>query len=334
MNAKSHSQKILDYLKRNLTRLSVFIAVLAIAGSIYQTAATESDQRKYPPPGILVSVDGYKMHIYCIGEGSPTILLDHVGGGSSVDWALIQPRLAEHTRVCAYDRAGYGWSEFNPAPRTLEQQVNELRGLLRGANEQGPYIFVGHSYGARVGRVFAARYPSEIFGLVMMDTGLLYDDPRYPQETLTGLQNEIKMIRAINRLAPFGLLRLLRPILMDQPVYDLPADARMRNDSFVATNRFWRSMNAQMDVLPVIFKEEHNVTTLGDIPLLVLISAERDEVTTQANIETAKLSTRGRYQIVEGATHMSLAYRTDDAQVCIDGILEVLDEARIHLASQ
>src|SRR5215813_1596373 len=144
------SYKVLSWLKRFLIGLSILVIVLAMTGLIYQTAATEADQHKFPPPGVLVNVDGYKMHMYCVGEGSPTIILDHAAGGSSVDWALIQPKLAVHTRVCAYDRAGFGWSDDNPAPRTLEQQVHELHELLQGANEQGPYILVGHSYGARV----------------------------------------------------------------------------------------------------------------------------------------------------------------------------------------
>jgi hypothetical protein len=116
---KTRARRILDFLKRSLIRISIIAFVLAITSMIYQTAATESDQRKYPPPGILVNVNGHKMHIYCMGAGSPTIILDHVGGGSSVDWSLIQPKLAERTRVCAYDRAGFGWSDYNPAPRTL-----------------------------------------------------------------------------------------------------------------------------------------------------------------------------------------------------------------------
>ena len=124
MYTQTRANRILDFLKRSLIRLSIGIFVLAIAGMIYQTAATEADQRKYTPPGVLVNVDGHKMHIYCMGEGSPTIILDHVGGGSSMDWALIQPKLAEHTRVCAYDRAGFGWSDYNPAPRTLAEPVS------------------------------------------------------------------------------------------------------------------------------------------------------------------------------------------------------------------
>ena len=328
MNSKTFLNGISRFLIRSLLWISILVFVLAMAGMIYQTAATEADQRKYPAPGELVNVDGHMMHIYCLGEGSPTVILDHAGGGSSVDWSLIQPKLAEHTRVCAYDRAGYGWSDYNPAPRTLENQVNELYSLLEGANEKGPYIFVGHSYGARVGRVFAAKYPEAVTGMVLMDAGFLYDDPRYPAQTVSEYESENNMIRTVNWLAPFGLVRLLRPIMMSDPTFDLPADAQSASTSFAATSRYWKSLDAQSEALPTVFQEERQVTSLGDIPLLVLVSTEPDDaahqIWRQANIEMADLSTNGSHQIVEGATHFSLVYRQNDAQVCTDGILEVL----------
>ena len=287
---------------------------------------------EYLPPGILVNVGGYKMHIYCMGEGSPTILLDHAGGGSSVDWSLIQPKLAVHTRVCAYDRAGYGWSDYSPAPRTLEKQVNELYGLLEGANEKGPYIFVGHSYGARVGRVFAAKYPEAVAGMVLMDAGFLYDDPRYPAEIISGYTSEKNMIRSASRLAPLGVVRLLRPIIVSDPTFDLPEDAQLASTSFAATSRYWQSVDAKMEALPIVFQEERQVTSLGDIPLLALVSTEPNDaghqIWRQANIDMADLSTNGSHQIVDGATHFSLVYRQNDAQTCTDAILEVLDAVR------
>ena len=336
MNNPTRSHKISDLLKRALIRATIFILVLAIAGTVYQTAATEADRKNYPPPGVLVNVDGYKMHIHCMGEGSPTIILDHVGGGSSVDWALIQPDLAEHTRVCAYDRAGFGWSEFSPAPRTLEQQVHELHELLQGANEQGPYILVGHSYGARVGRVYAATYPEEVAGMVLMDAGILYDDPRYPAETQSEFESENNMIRTARWFAPFSLVRLLQP-MMSNPTFDLPGEARLANASFSVTSRYWQSLNDQINVLSTVFDEERQVTSLGNISLLVLISTEPDDAThkvwSQANIEMTSLSTNGSYRIVDGATHMSLAYRESDAQVCTDGILDVWNAARTGTAS-
>ena len=336
MNTRTRANRILDFLKRSLIRLSIVIFVLAIAGIIYQTAATESDQRKYPPPGVLVNVNGYKMHIYCMGEGSPTIILDHAGGGSSMDWALVQPQLAEHTRVCAYDRAGFGWSDYNPAPRTLEQQVNELHGLLQGVNEHAPYILVGHSYGARIGRVYAAKYPDEVTGMVLMDAGILADDPRYPAEMQSDFESEDNMLRAARWLAPFGLVRVTRP-LMGFPTYDLPEEARLASASFAVLPHYFQSLLADGDAMPTVLREEREVTSLGDIPLLVLVATEPEgairKIWSQANIEMATLSTNGSYQIVNGATHMSLAYRQNDAQVCTDGILEVLEAARAMQAS-
>jgi len=269
-------KKFTGLLKRSFTGLSVFIVVLAITGLIYQTAAAESDQRKYPPPGVLVNVHGYKMHIYCVGEGSPTIVLDHAGGGSSMDWSLIQPKLAEHTRVCAYDRAGYGWSDYNPAPRTLAEQVDELHALLSGANEPGPYLLVGHSYGARVDRVFAMKYPDEVTGMVLMDPGILYDDPRYPAETQSQMKSDNNMIHAGRWLAPFGLVRLLQPV-MSNPTFDLPENAHLMNASFSARASYWQSLNDQSAVLSGVFEEEHRVTSLGELPLLVLISTEPED---------------------------------------------------------
>lgn len=333
---KTRARRILDFLKRSLIRISIIAFVLAITGMIYQTAATESDQRKYPPPGILVNVNGHKMHIYCMGEGSPTIILDHVGGGSSVDWSLIQPKLAERTRVCAYDRAGFGWSDYNPAPRTLAQQVNELHGLLQGANEHAPYILVGHSYGARVDRVYAAKYPDEVAGMVLMDAGILADDPRYPAEMQSDFELENNMLRAARWLAPFGLVRVTRP-LMGFPTYDLPEEARLASASFAVLPHYFQSLIADGDAMPTVLREEREVSSLGDIPLLVLVATEPDDavrkVWSQANIEMATLSTNGSYQIVNGATHMSLVYRQKDAQVCTDGILEVMDAARVVQAS-
>jgi pimeloyl-ACP methyl ester carboxylesterase len=333
---KTRARRILDFLKRSLIRISIIAFVLAITGMIYQTAATESDQRKYPPPGILVNVNGHKMHIYCMGAGSPTIILDHVGGGSSVDWSLIQPKLAEHTRVCAYDRAGFGWSDYNPAPRTLAQQVDEVHSLLQGANEHAPYILVGHSYGARVDRVYAAKYPDEVAGMVLMDAGILADDPRYPAEMQSDFELENNMLRAARWLAPFGLVRVTRP-LMGFPTYDLPEEARLASASFAVLPHYFQSLIADGDAMPTVLREEREVSSLGDIPLLVLVATEPDDavrkVWSQANIEMATLSTNGSYQIVNGATHMSLVYRQKDAQVCTDGILEVMDAARVVQAS-
>ena len=145
------------------------------------------------------------------------------------------------------------------------------------------------------------------------------------------------MIRTVRWLAPFGLVRLLQP-MMANPTFDLPEEARLANTSFAGASRYWHSLNDQTDALSTVFQEEHQVTSLADIPLLVLVSTQPDDAShtiwRQANIEMAALSTNGSYHIVEGATHMSLVYRQNDAQICTDGILDVLDEVRVVQASK
>ena len=110
MKLKNFPRRLLNFLKKGFVRLSIFIFVLAITGMVYQTAASEADQREFPPPGNLIDIGGFKMHIHCEGEGSPTVILEAMSGGASPYWGWIQPEVAKKTRVCAYDRAGFGWS--------------------------------------------------------------------------------------------------------------------------------------------------------------------------------------------------------------------------------
>ncbi len=115
------TKRFLNWLKRALLWTSVFVVVLSTTGMIYQTAATKSDKRNFPAPGNLIDVGGFKMHIYCIGEGSPTVILDAMSGGFSSYWAWVQPEVAKQVRVCAYDRAGFGWSENDSEPESPQR---------------------------------------------------------------------------------------------------------------------------------------------------------------------------------------------------------------------
>jgi len=164
--------------------LAVLILLVGLAGTglIFQVVATRNDQQKFQAPGELVDVGGYQLHIHCIGNGSPTIILDALGNGSSASWGLVQPEIAQSTRVCAYDRASAGWSERGPTPRDMNQHVRELHTLLAGARVGGPYVLVGHSYGGRIAGVYAKTYPRDVAGMVLIDPGRLDDDPRFPPQ--------------------------------------------------------------------------------------------------------------------------------------------------------
>jgi pimeloyl-ACP methyl ester carboxylesterase len=118
------------------------LMVLSLAGF---PVGTEQSQQT-APPGKLVDIGGYRLHLHCLGEGSPAFVLLYGGGGRATDFHLVQPAVAQFTRACAYDRAGDGWSESGPLPRTMRQNAYELHTLLQKAGVNGPYVLAGQSY--------------------------------------------------------------------------------------------------------------------------------------------------------------------------------------------
>jgi pimeloyl-ACP methyl ester carboxylesterase len=156
------------WIRRGLVSTIAGLLALAVIGAIYQAIATEMDQRTYPAPGKMVDVGTHSLHINCLGEGSPTVILEAANLGMSAHWVRVQQQVAKATRVCAYDRAGMGWSEAGPEPRDARQISSELHTLLNGAADtEGPYVLVGHSYGGLYARMYAAKYSDETAGVVL-----------------------------------------------------------------------------------------------------------------------------------------------------------------------
>jgi pimeloyl-ACP methyl ester carboxylesterase len=148
-------------------RFLIVLIALAITAPVYPQA---QPSQTYPPPGRLIDVGGRKLHLNCSGKGNPTVILIAGGGAFSIDWALVQPRIAERTRVCSYDRAGLAWSEPGPADETVEQTIDDLHRLLRAAKERGPYVLVGASIGGIFIRAYQHTFPNEVAGLVFTNS--------------------------------------------------------------------------------------------------------------------------------------------------------------------
>ena len=163
-------RRVLRGIGRTLAALVGLIVVLGLVGAVYESAAEAADMRAYPPPGQLVDVGGYRLHINCVGTGSPTVVIDAGWGDWSAGWSRVQPEAAKTTRVCTYDRAGMGYSEPGPLPRTAEQFAKELHTLLQHAAIPGPYVLVGHSMGGAPVRVFAHTYAAEVAGVVLIES--------------------------------------------------------------------------------------------------------------------------------------------------------------------
>jgi pimeloyl-ACP methyl ester carboxylesterase len=120
-------------------------------------------------PGQLIDIGGTRLHLNCSGKGSPVVILEAGFPGSSLDWTLVQPGVAEFTRVCSYDRAGFGWSEKGKEPRSASQIAEDLKILLLNAQVSGPYILVGHSMGGLYTRAFVRKSPESVTGMVLVD---------------------------------------------------------------------------------------------------------------------------------------------------------------------
>jgi len=169
--------------KRILIGLCGLIVVAALTGAAYQGIATRKDLAANPPPGRLVDVGGHKLHIWCTGSGEPTVVLENgLGGGSGiVGWSFVQPEVAKFTRVCTYDRAGTGYSDPGPSPRTARRIAYELAQLLDRTGISGPLVLVGASIGGLFVRVFASEHGERVVGLVLVDASHEDQEMRVPR---------------------------------------------------------------------------------------------------------------------------------------------------------
>ena len=210
---------------------------LALVGYIYEPIAEAADAKAYPPPGQLVDVGGHRLHINCTGTGSPTVVIEAGLGDWSTGWGFVQPEVAKATRVCTYDRAGWGWSDAGPLPRDAAQFAKELHTLLQNANIPGPYVMVGHSLGGLGVRVFVHDYASEIAGVVLIDSMSPKQFTQSPIAAQSQTDAQLQPFSIPAMLARFGIVRLLtRPLGL---IPYVPPDEK------AYLSRFVRTQNAQ-----------------------------------------------------------------------------------------
>jgi len=191
---------------------SVLLGLLFL-GWAYQTLASAQDRRKYPPPGKLLDIGGFRLHLYSTGSspaGRPIVIMESGPGMPALFWSLIQPEVAKFARVITYDRAGLGWSEPGPVgvPRTSRQIVDELRALLSRAGITGPYVLVGYSFGGHHVRLFANQYPDEVAGLVLLDASHEDQFQRFPKPYGDMGNQAVRFYSLLPTLARLGVLRL------------------------------------------------------------------------------------------------------------------------------
>ena len=223
--------------KTRIAAFSLLTALVALGGVAGLGAAYNTSSLRYyrsiaGVPGKLFTVDGYTMHLFCTGQGAPAIILDAGLGDDSLIWAKVQPQLSRQTTVCAYDRAGYGWSRLRPGPRDANSVADQLHGLLRVAHVPPPYILMGHSIAGLFVRAYANRYSGELAGLVLVDGATPLQDDRIPQ-ALVAIQDEQRRRMPWYRLwMELGWNRIKRECTQIMPGFERYA-AWIRADSCV-----------------------------------------------------------------------------------------------------
>ncbi|MCG8378681.1 MAG: alpha/beta hydrolase [Proteobacteria bacterium] len=214
------------------------------------------------PPGQMVDVGGHRLHINCQGEGEPTVILDSGAGGFSLEWVDIQKAVSPMTRVCAYDRAGYGWSEMGPLPRTSERIVTELRLLLNKGMVPGPYILVGHSFGGYTAQYFARSYPEDIAGLVLIDSSHPEQVSRLPQP---------EQERTMRRPAHSRTYSMSRPVLHEH----YPKETGAKAFRLMSSWKYRFTRQEELLSLPQSANQVLSADPLPTIPLVVLTRGKR-----------------------------------------------------------
>jgi pimeloyl-ACP methyl ester carboxylesterase len=300
--------------------MMLLIIGLSLVGYIYEPIAEAADAKAYPPPGQMVDVGGYRLHINCTGEGSPTVVIESGWGDTSASWGWVQPEVAKTTRVCSYDRAGMGWSEASPEPRTAREFAKELHTLLVNANEPGPYVLVGHSMGGYTVRVYAQDYPEEVAGVVFIDPqNLSLSEEVTPKPAPKPGQTSLPAL-----MARIGLARVLAGPLGS--IQNLPAGDKQAYTAYAVTSRTAQALTDEFIGMSEGGAQARSVTTLGALPLIVLSRGkdmDADSAASQARY--LKLSTDSQHLIAEQSGHRIMI---DQPEAAIAAILKMVEQLR------
>jgi pimeloyl-ACP methyl ester carboxylesterase len=299
--------------------------MLGLIGAAYQEVSTRQDLRMLPG-GQLVDVGSHRLHIDCIGHGSPAVILEAGNLGMSADWIKIQQRVARTTRVCSYDRAGMGWSEAGPPPRDASRISAELHTLLTRAGVAPPYVMVGHSYGGLYTLRYAGQYREDVVGLVLLDSS-------HPDQFTRSAEGRA-MFRRTSRLGAvlplltrLGIVRLTN-FLPAHP--DLPPPQRAQVQAFNSTNRQVTTSAAEFRVTPESSAQAASTTSIDDKPLAVVTAGEQTPEWLQMQDELLALSPNSIHRVAAGATHASLMFTDRDAAVSSAAINQVVQAVRAH----
>jgi pimeloyl-ACP methyl ester carboxylesterase len=301
---------------------------LVVAGFLFENISETRDRRFNAMAGRRFDVGGYKMHMDCTGEGTPTVILNAGLGDTYLSWRKVQPQIAKFVRVCSYDRAGLGYSDSSSRPRTSKDIAEELHALLQAAHVAPPYVLVGHSLGGYEVRLFASLYRNEVAGMVLVDASHPDQMNRFPPDLKNMAATQVREDEFLEFTMPFGVPRLLA-LCDDDPVQ------RAAECNFHSL----RESTAELKSFPESAAQAAATGTLGDMPLAVLshdpdkpsaelppdLAKPTNDAWEKMQEELAHLSTRGTQMIAKNSGHY---VQIDRPEIVIDAVHNVVEQAR------
>jgi pimeloyl-ACP methyl ester carboxylesterase len=300
------------------------LAVAAVGGG-YETISAAIDD---PPamPGRAVDVGGRSLHLHCTGTGSPTVLLQPGGGEMSSHMGWIAPRVAAETRVCVYDRPGRGWSDPVDSAQDASEIATDLHTLLRRGNVPGPYVLAGHSFGGLYVLTYAARYPDQVAGMVLVDTTAPRETPpTADSDEPNGYDPVDRVATLISTSARLGLTRLYAP----SEGGGLPPLSRDEVRANVTRGSNLRAFVDEFAVANSSMSEAGAFTDFGAKPLVVLTAGTGSDADLIASHERlAAMSTNSALRVVDDASHEELIADENDSTATSQAILDVVAAIR------
>jgi Predicted hydrolases or acyltransferases (alpha/beta hydrolase superfamily) len=273
----------MNWIRKLLLGAVLLILALAAIEWIAGLIAKSDLARQFPPPGQLVDIGGYRLHLHCVGQGRPAIIMDAGANDFSVQWVTVQAEVSKSSRACSYDRAGFGWSDASPYPRTSDTMIGELHTLLENAKVEGPYVLVGHSFGGMNMRLFAHRFPKEVMGMVLVDPAHEALTLRVPAlQRLT--QQAAGQFRTLSTLSSLGFIALSPERIPDR---GLSGTALARYRAILATTHYFDAAIAETESIEKSYAQmrQENITSLGNIPLVVISRGLSDPLPGASEIE-------------------------------------------------
>lgn len=341
--------------------LAWFLACSLIAlllGALYQAAGIRRDRKRFSAPGRLVDVGGHRLHLLESGCGEATIVLEAGLMSTVLSWSNLQRELAQSYRVVSYDRAGLGWSELGPMPRTADRIVDELHTLLQEAGIAPPYVLVGHSFGGLTMPLFAAKFPEETVGLVLVDpvAPAEWNPPSEHDRKLTRIGAQVCRRAAL--LSRIGLIRFVAFLLttraariaahlvriisrgapdesgsVSSPWFAaLPANERALASVFWVQEKFALTIASQLENLPVSAAQIAECEDACDKPMVILSARTAPEHRREEHAAAVARAPLGSHVIAEKSNHWIMQDEPELVIRAIDGVVELSRELVAHAA--